>query len=327
MLILLWAWLLGGCLVYAVRRREQNRTDKDDQSLLQTGLDALARKLPLGLIESLTVLSLVNLLFGLFTAVQFTYLFGGSENINLEGFTYAEYARRGFFELVVVALMSLALIMWLNWISYRQNKRQIRLFNGLASITVGFVLVLLLSAFRRMQLYEATFGYTELRLYVYFVMGWLAIFLLYFGATLWKRPDRIAIGAILCAIGFLASLNLINPDAFIVQQNVARYAQINDLDVEYLTTLSPDAVPALANALPLVASDDEVILISSCRYYSIEDAPEGCTGTRLGILEENLNGRFAIMTANQETAQWPAFHLSRWRAFQTLQQIATLPVE
>ncbi len=41
--------------------------------------------------------------------LQFTYLFGGTDNINVEGFTYSEYAVRGFFELVAVAVISLIL--------------------------------------------------------------------------------------------------------------------------------------------------------------------------------------------------------------------------
>ena len=81
----------------------------------------------------------------------------------------------------------MGLILGLNWLTRRESKRQIRFFNILSSVLILFVLVLLLSAFRRMMLYEAAFGYTELRLIVYVFMGWLGLLLLWFLATLWRR--------------------------------------------------------------------------------------------------------------------------------------------
>ena len=61
----------------------------------------------------------------------------------------------------------------------------------------------------------------------------------------WKRPDRFAIGAVICLFSFVATLNLLNPDAMIVRKNLQRYKTIGHLDLEYLTTLSADAVPSL----------------------------------------------------------------------------------
>ncbi|HZD60956.1 MAG TPA: DUF4153 domain-containing protein, partial [Anaerolineae bacterium] len=56
--------------------------------------------------ESVILLGSVNGLLAFFIVIQFTYLFGGAHNIAAQGFTYAEYAHRGFFELVAVALLS-----------------------------------------------------------------------------------------------------------------------------------------------------------------------------------------------------------------------------
>ena len=60
----------------------------------------MVRAISLGLIEVATLLISVDLLFLVFVWIQFAYLFGGQANITLEGYTYAEYARRGFFELL-----------------------------------------------------------------------------------------------------------------------------------------------------------------------------------------------------------------------------------
>jgi hypothetical protein len=309
-LISLAAWGLAGGLVYALVWRE---TAETDQSALEGWAHQLPRQYGLGLGETATILALVNGLFLIFMAVQFTYLFGGERHLNLEGITYAEYARRGFFELVAVAVLTLALILALNWITRRTTKQQMRLFNGLSSGLTLLVLALLVSAWQRMGLYEATFGYTELRLYVFAFMAWLAILLLWFLLTLWRAPHRFALGLLVVALGYLTSLNLLNPDAFIVRQNLVRYAATGDLDAAYLTTLSADAVPELVAALAQVQGDEQLVLTSACVDYRSASDEDPCLMTLTEVLRMNLNGRYEAMTNSPRP--WQSAHLAYQRAY------------
>lgn len=314
------AWLLAGGLVYALAWRE---TAVADKSALEELVEAVPRYLSLGFIESMVVLVLVNTLFLTFVSVQFAYLFGGERQISLEGYTYAEYARRGFFELVAVAVLTFALVMWLNWLTRRENKRQLRLFNWLGSGMVALVLVLLASAWQRMRLYELTFGYTELRLQVYVFMAWLAVALLWFLLTLWaqRRAYHVAIGLIISAIGFLVTLNALNPDALIVRHNLNHYRETGELDAVYLSTLSDDALPELLRALPQVAGDAQLVATSACHRdgaYSAAYAVEACAATLQQILTANLNGRYQARLNDTSWQQWQSFHLSRQRAFADL---------
>ena len=315
------AWLLAGGLTYAIRRRDA----ENDIGMIEAGLAGLVRVVPIGFVETVVVLGLVNLLFAAFTAVQFTYLFGGRDHIALEGITYAEYARSGFFELVWVAILSLSLSLSFNWIARRESKRQIKWFNLLVSLLVGFVGVMLISAVLRMRLYESAFGYTQLRLIVYIFMGWLWLLLCWFVLTLWFSPHKFTMGFILAALGFLISLNLINPDVFIARQNLDRYLATNDLDAAYLTTLSNDAVPQLARGLRLVKDDGQLVPVPACTGYWnetewIADYVD-CQATPYEILWDELNGRYQAMTENKEWQRWQSLHLSRWRAFAVLDAV------
>lgn len=315
------AWLITGGLVYALVWRE---TAVDDKSALEEIVTAIPRHISLGFMETATVLALVDLLFFAFVAIQFAYLFGGERHLDLHGYTYSEYARRGFFELVVVAVLTLGLVLWLNWITRRENKRQLYLFNILSSSMILLVLVMLVSAWRRMHLYELAFGYTELRLQVYVFMVWLAVVLIWFLVTLWERPQwtfQFAIGLIVGAIGFLATLNLINPDAFIVRNNLVHYRETGELDAFYLTSLSDDAVPELQRVLSQVSADSQLVPMPGCRLDSTESDgyEEGACTTTLGqILTENLNGRYQARLNDKSWQQWQSFHLSRYRAFTVL---------
>ncbi|MEM9774578.1 MAG: DUF4153 domain-containing protein, partial [Chloroflexota bacterium] len=92
------AWVAAGYSAYALRS-----SVKVARPIPERILGKVSKGIPLGIIESATVLGLINLLFGGFVVIQFAYLFGGRRFIQLDGISYAEYARRGFFEMVVVA--------------------------------------------------------------------------------------------------------------------------------------------------------------------------------------------------------------------------------
>jgi len=284
------AWFLAGGLAYALSRSQAS----DEQGAVEKALGSLAQVTKLGFIEAATVLTSVDLLFLVFVWIQFAYLFGGRANITVEGYTYAEYARRGFFELVAVSVLTLGLILGLCWLARRETSRQTQVFNGLSSLMVGLVLVILASAFQRLRLYEAAYGYTQLRLYSHVFMVWLAVAFVWFLVTLWRWPDRFAIGAFLAALGFLITLNAINPDAFIARQNLARYEASGKLDAYYLARLSEDAVPVLVLAVDRVTGDEREVLSEHLRY-------------RLESMEESARWR-----------SWPSFHLARQRAYDLL---------
>ena len=114
---------------------------------------------------------------------------------------------------------------------------------------VVLVGVILVSAYQRLRLYEAAYGFSRLRTYTHAFMICLGILLAAVLVLEILQRERLFMTAVLLVgVGFAASLNLLNVDAFIVSQNVLRAAEGHELDVAYLASLSPDAVPALADA-------------------------------------------------------------------------------
>src|SRR3712207_9305529 len=112
------------------------------------------------------VLGLLDLLFLTFVVIQVRYLFGGAARVAATaGLTYAEYARRGFFELVTVTALALPLLLIAHWLLRTETRAHERLFKALARIMVVLLFVVVASALQRMYLYQQEFGLTELRLY------------------------------------------------------------------------------------------------------------------------------------------------------------------
>ncbi|MEJ7617371.1 MAG: DUF4173 domain-containing protein [Pyrinomonadaceae bacterium] len=194
--------------------------------------------------------------------VQFRYFFGGAVLVQGVGeFTYAEYARRGFFELVAVAALVLPLLLSSHWLLRKESNRGQRVFRALAAAQLALLFVIMASAVARMMLYQTEYGLTELRLYTTAFMAWLALALLWFAySVLWHNERRrFVCGALIAALLTLVALNLSNPDALIVRTNL-RLAQKNrSFDAVYASALSADAVPALIpaliNALPQISPD------------------------------------------------------------------------
>ena len=211
--------------------------------------------LHLGPVETGIVLGLLNALFLAFVLVQFRYFFGGSALVEASaGMTYAEYARRGFFELVGVTALVLPLLLLLHWLQPAEN----RLFRWLAGSMIALLCVIMLSALQRMRLYQLEFGLTELRLYATLFMFWLGSLFAWFAATVLRgQRQRFAVGALVTGLALVLSLQLLSPDTFIVRTNLNRLAEGKSFDGPYAASLSADVVPLLVDALPRMEPDQQ----------------------------------------------------------------------
>jgi hypothetical protein len=212
-----------------------------------TGDHAPVRLKPVGRIEALIVMALLNALFAGFLVVQFRYLFDGA--VGRVDLGYAEYARRGFFELVVVAAAVVGLVLTVDWLVHQRH----RFLDALHAVLVTQTFVVMASAVSRMAAYTDAFGLSELRLYTSVFMGWTAVVLIILVATvLLGRRDRFALGGFVSAIVVVTALVAVNPDAVIATVNLDRGEAGAELDLDYLTTLSADAVPTLAERLDAI---------------------------------------------------------------------------
>jgi hypothetical protein len=205
----------------------------------------------LGRVEIGMLLGLVNLLFAGFIAFQLPYLFGGAAWVErTAGITLAEYARQGFFELVVVSALVLPLLVILHARLRPGEERGLRLFHSLAAWQVILVLTMMASAIHRMALYQREFGLTEDRFFASAFMGGLAVTFCWFGGTVLRgRAERFVGGAVIAWAGWLVLLHAINPERVIVETNIARAESGKPLDAAYLTRLSSDAAPALVHGM------------------------------------------------------------------------------
>ena len=249
---------------------------------------------PLGHIETSILLGSVNVLFLGFIAIQLTYLFGGESNIVAQGLTYAEYARRGFFELVAVAVISYLVLVVTEMFTAKDTEKHSHAFRILSSAVILQVGVIMISAFCRMWLYEEAFGFTTLRLYTHafvVLLGFVFAFLMY-KILVEHRDNTFAFRTFLVVVVFVAAMNFFNPDAFIAQKNLERFAVTGDLDAAYLSALSSDATPVLLPALAMTT----------------------------GKTQHELGHEFYTRLHREKTQYWMQWNLSRADEYELLAQ-------
>jgi hypothetical protein len=222
--------LVFGAVSVAVRQKREELTIRDNFKF--------------GLTEAKVVGWSIAALFGLFILVQFRYMFLGYTDV-IQGYTYSDYARRGFVELIAVSLMSLAVV------RYFQTKlsSQTDKLRALNSVIFLEMLVLAGSSLKRLSLYEQAYGLTTLRFFAVTVVLWLiGVWLIHAALSLdvvKQIKDKRLAGYAGIWLGVIVFIYLIlNPVSFVLNHNFERYTKTGKLDVCYQLELSGDSAEA-----------------------------------------------------------------------------------
>jgi hypothetical protein len=252
----------------------------------------------LGILEISIPLGTLTLLFLTFVIIQVRYLFGGEELIrSVVDLTYAEYARRGFFELIALSGLVLPLLLVTEWSVDTRELNTTRVFRILAATQLVLVGLIMASAITRLRLYHAAYGLTESRFYAAAVMVWIAAALAWFGWTVLRgHRERFVLGSLVAGFMVVAFLNVMNPDAVIARANIARAQQGRELDISYLTRLSADAAPTLVAELTRLVPD------ARC------------------AIAEHLDST----AARRAGSSWLSWSLGRWRADRAISGIRSV---
>jgi hypothetical protein len=210
------------------------------QVLLQNKIEVIhkeASSKPFSLdgIISLTFIVLLDIVYVVFVAVQFKYFFSGTLE---SGLTYAEYARKGFFELLFVTIINLSITTVI--ITFSKNnqgfvKQLIRIALSLLVLSSG---ILLVSAMMRMMMYENAYGFTFTRVLAHSFMIFLMIIFAYTLVKIWLEKLSLFHFYFIASLVYYVGINVVNIDSIVVEQNITRYEETGKIDIDYLNHLS-----------------------------------------------------------------------------------------
>lgn len=201
--------------------------------------------------EVTVALWMINLLFIGFMLVQLRYLFGGASLVDVTaGLGFAEYARRGFFELVACVALVVPILLLADWAAAPSSARGRTTLRATMLVLVVLMIGVIASAAYRMRLYQQAYGLTELRLYVSVAIVALTAVLAWLVYTVLRgRREQFGVGVLVTALVCLVGVHVLNPHALVARVNLARAIGGAEYDGDYLRDLSADAVPTLLSRL------------------------------------------------------------------------------
>ncbi len=217
--------------------------DKHESSLYDNAKEKESDNLILSII-----LGALNVLFVIFIGLQLAFLFGGEAFVKMAGYTYAEYARQGFFQMLFAAVLVLGLVFLVS------KLHNIKTWNWARILSLGLIaetLIITASALKRLALYQNAYAYTVSRCLAAEVIVFIAIILITLFIVLISKQQLsvfVKTAFLMCLVfGFV--LTAFNMDAYIARKNIEGYVsgQYEKLDLYYLNQLSIDAGREILN--------------------------------------------------------------------------------
>lgn len=197
-----------------------------------------------------TVLIAVSAVYVVYLISQLAYFSGGFSGILPEGYTMAEYARRGFFEMAWLCAINLGIIALGVGLVRKQNTAP--LMTRLVCLFIGIVtLFLVVSASAKMFLYISSFGLTRLRVLTEVIMLWLGLSTL--TVCLWLFAPKLPYMKLVLVLALImgAAVAWADVDTVVARYNVTAYQneKLDTVDVDYLDQLGSGAVPYIAQLM------------------------------------------------------------------------------
>lgn len=233
--------LAGGgaaCVLYtrgaALRHAEQRQQETKNR----TGIHPLTVN---------TVLVMICLVYVVYLFSQLAYFAGGFAGILPKGYTMAEYARRGFFEMCWLCAINLGLIALA--VGLVQKTEKTPLSTRLFCLFIGLVtLFFVVTASAKMGMYIGSYGLTRLRVLTEVIMVFLGIATALVCVWLFVPKMAYMKAVLLVALVMGAAVIWADVDTVVARYNVQAYqsGKLDSVDVGYLTGLSAGAVPYIA---------------------------------------------------------------------------------
>jgi hypothetical protein len=224
-----------------------NAHGRHTDSLTKSGADtslASARKIPVAAVRpGLIILAVI---YAVFFVAMGAYLFSAFGGGLPTSYTYAEYARRGFFELCGVAAINLLVIIFVYLFAKRGKGEYPKSLRALTAAISAMTILLILTAASKMLLYVDMYGLTRLRVYTLWFM--LLLLCVFAAIVLWHiRPINAGKPIVIAFVLLTLGLFFINTDGLIAKYNVERYeaGALNTVDTETLTYMSDAVEPYL----------------------------------------------------------------------------------
>lgn len=285
--IIVWFVYIIGFLITFIKKDD---TEKQE---------IVTKKINLSTLTANMILISLNIIYLIFSIIQFRYLFMNAGKT--PDFDYATYARTGFFQLMFVSFINLALLKTI-------KDTEGRLIKTLKILLVIFTMIIVISAMFRMYLYEQEYGYTYLRLFVYFILATEILILIPILMNICgQKLDtfNISLKIIIC---MYIILNFINIDYIIARNNIDRYLanpEENRLDAFYISNFT--GTDAINEKMKLLNASSDGLSYERKEY--------------MNNVKQTIKSELLSYKNRRQDFKWQEWNLSKMKAYNLLKNI------
>ena len=218
---------------------------------------------------AITFTGALAVVYAVFCGIQIAVLFAGDVSALPEGMTYAEYAREGFFQLLLVSGINVVLI-----ITAQRRFVSSKALRALLVFLTACTYLMEASSAMRMMLYVNAYGLTYLRLLVLWFLSLLALILGAAVYTVFHEDFRLFRFTLIASMALWLVFAFARPDAIAARYNLAKHGLDDTTEAEIAHECSSDAIGALRPYFADIAgrSEDSTaylnLTISVMREYS-----------------------------------------------------------
>lgn len=196
-------------------------------------------------------------LYVIFFISQWKYYISGFTGVLPENFSYAEYARQGFFELCSVSVINLLFIIGISFFIKRSEQNKSIVLKIITLIFCVCTLILICTAVAKLVMYIDYYGLTQKRIYAMWLMVLIAIVFIIIALGQFFSKLKIVALSLSVAILMFAGLCLCNVNALTARYNTNRYLNgtLESLDLEVMDELGDSAIPYLVQVVKTVDTE------------------------------------------------------------------------
>lgn len=195
----------------------------------------------------------VCILYVIFFISQATYFLSAFAGKLPADFSYAEYARRGFFELFAIEMINVFVICFISIFSEKSGEKKPVMLKIYTVIISLFTLVIIATAISKMIMYISTYGLTQLRVYTTWFMVLTALVFVMVIIKQFKFNMRFSTASSVIFTVMFAVLCFSRPDALIAKYNMETHYEtygyeISEMDLREMCAMSDDAVSVILDS-------------------------------------------------------------------------------
>lgn len=277
-------------------------------------------------IIAVTVTAMLTFVYLIFSVVQIAGLFLGQLKLP-EGYTYAEYARQGFFQLLAVSILNLIIV--LVCLGFFRESKVLKVILTIMSLCT---FIMIASSAMRMIIYIRFYYLTFLRILVLWALALLTVLFLGILVNIYVERFPLFRYSMAVVTVFYLGLSFAHPDYIIARVNVAnteaesRQWWVDESvepyhDFSYLSRLSADAAPVLVPYMESLGYDFAAFEKESALDYA-RDQRRSSGNSYLHRYDEEDFGYWWMENLQSRTENFGirTFNLSRYYAMRLLQQ-------